>query len=430
MIMADKPIMNNYSIIRSLGFNASGGRVTYLVEKNDHRFVLKQFQFAKGADWGGFKELEREVAILRELEHPQIPRYVESFETDSGFCLVQEYIDSPSLGQVRSHTLGEIKAIALQCLEILVYLQSLCPAVLHRDIKPDNLLWDGETIHLVDFGFSRVGNQGVAMSSIVVGTMGFMPPELMIGREPTNASDLYSLGATLLSLVTGTPSTKMAGLMGEDFGFADWVFDSIGDRVFLGWLRKMVSVRVSDRFANAADALSSLKPTPRKIEVLSHEVGVKQNRLEIVHGDWYSYGRFYDKTEKNIKETTFQYVVFDGKHRVLGEAGDLYASPVDGSFSGKGEAINSGRWDCVPRMDVDNEIRFTAENLIKEKLQDHVFSPVKDSKLSLQKLDASSVFKAFAHILLMGIMFMGGLKFWARFAEFAFEVKTPFTQTK
>jgi serine/threonine protein kinase len=100
--MIDTRSINGYEIVSTLGRNPSGGRITYLAKKDDLQVVLKQFQFAKGADWSGFKELEREINILKGLQHSKIPRYIESFESESGFCLVQEYIAAPSLAEVRS----------------------------------------------------------------------------------------------------------------------------------------------------------------------------------------------------------------------------------------------------------------------------------------------------------------------------------------
>jgi serine/threonine protein kinase len=254
--------------------------------------VIKQFQFAKGADWSGFKELEREISILKGLQHPQIPRYIESVESETGFCLVQEYIAASSLAEVRSRSLEQIQDIGRQILEILVYLQGLHPPVLHRDIKPENILCNEQgEIFLVDFGFSRLGSQDVAASSIMIGTTGFIPPELFSGREPTKASDLYSLGATLLSLITGTPSTKMDRLLGEDFRFSAAAFEGV-DRQYASWLKKMTAVRVSDRFADAAAALDELqKPgvrgvgRPEAIEIAQADTNQK---LSFVR-PWYRY---------------------------------------------------------------------------------------------------------------------------------------------
>ncbi len=249
----------DYGILGILGRKPSSGRVTYLAQKGDRQVVIKQFQFAKGADWSSFKELEREISILKSLQHPQIPRYIESFESETGFCLVQEYISAPSLAELRSRSLEQVKDIGRQLLEILAYLQALHPPVLHRDIKPENVLCNEQgEVFLVDFGFSRLGSAEVAASSIMVGTTGFIPPELFAGREPTKASDLYSLGATLLSLITGTPSTQMDRLLGEDFRFSDTAFEGV-DRAYANWLRKMTAVRVRDRFADAKSALDALE---------------------------------------------------------------------------------------------------------------------------------------------------------------------------
>lgn len=257
--MIDTQKIAGYQILITLGRNTSGGRVTYLAEKDERQVVIKQFQFAKGSDWGELKELEREISILQSMQHPHIPRYIESFESEQGFCLVQEYISAPSLAEVRSRSLEQIQDIGRQLLEILVYLQGLHPAVLHRDIKPENILRNDQgRVFLVDFGFSRLGSAEVAASSIMVGTTGFIPPELFAGREPTKASDLYSLGATLLSLITGTPSTQMDRLLGEDFRFSDAVYDEV-DRPYANWLKKMTAVRMSDRFVDAQTALDALE---------------------------------------------------------------------------------------------------------------------------------------------------------------------------
>jgi serine/threonine protein kinase len=198
-----------YEIVRELGRNREGGRITWLVKKIDtHKeVVLKQFCFAQaGSSWSGFNAHEREIQVLKGLNHPGIPSYLDSFGTNDGFCLVSEYINAPSLGECRSFSPEEIKQIAVSLLEILVYLQNLTPPVIHRDIKPENILVDEEMrVYLIDFGMSRIGSEEVSGSSVFKGTPGFIPPEQM--RKPTLATDLYGLGATLVCLLTGTKST-------------------------------------------------------------------------------------------------------------------------------------------------------------------------------------------------------------------------------
>ena len=253
-----------YQITRELGHNRAGGRVTYLAtEINTKRsVVVKQFQFARtGANWSEYQAYEKEIQILRELDHPSIPRYLDSFQTASGFCMVQEYKNAPSLVNSGRWNPEQIKQIAISVLEILKYLQNRIPPVIHRDLKPENILVnDRMNVSLVDFGFARIGGGEVAASSVVKGTLGFMPPEQMFNRQLTVASDLYSLGATLICLLIGINSTEIGSLM-DDTGRIN-----LKNRLpqltpeFLDWLQKMVEPNFKHRYPSADAALNALIP--------------------------------------------------------------------------------------------------------------------------------------------------------------------------
>ncbi len=252
-----------YEMIRELGRNRVGGRITYLARDNktQQSVVIKRFLFAQsGSDWSGFKAYEREIQVLQGLDHPGIPRYLDSFETKAGFCMVQEYKNAQSLAVPRSFDPDEIKQIAISVLEILVYLQNRLPLVMHRDIKPENILVDEQlNVYLVDFGFARIGGGEVAMSSIAAGTFGFMAPEQLYNRQLSEATDLYGLGATLICLLTGTKSTAMDSLIGEDgrINFKP-LLPTLSLR-FVDWLEKMVEPKLKNRFPNAVAALEALK---------------------------------------------------------------------------------------------------------------------------------------------------------------------------
>jgi serine/threonine protein kinase len=247
-----------------LGHNSIGGRVTYLGvnTKTQQPVVIKQFQFAQlGANWGEYDAIEQEIKVLRRLAHPSIPRYLDFFQTAGGFCMVQEYKDAESAATSRSFSPQEIKKVAISVLEILVYLQSKKPPVIHRDIKPENILIDGQmNVYLVDFGFARMGGGEVAASSVVKGSLGFMPPEQLFNRQLTKASDLYGLGATLICLLTGTKSADIGNLIDERYGIHFQHLVPPQERGWLNWLEKMVEPRPQDRYANAAEALAALKP--------------------------------------------------------------------------------------------------------------------------------------------------------------------------
>ncbi|WP_310482029.1 serine/threonine-protein kinase [Chamaesiphon sp. VAR_48_metabat_403] len=264
--MSDFPdfLTQGYQVIRELGRNAAGGRVVYLCQTIDppnRQVVIKQFQFAKGSGWSQFKEVEREMQVLKDLKHPGIPHYIESIEGDDGYAIVQEYKEAQALSIPRSFDSDQIKQIAVAALEILIYMQDRIPAVIHRDIKPENVLVDADlNVYLIDFGFARIGGGEVAMSSVAAGTFGFMAPEQMYNKGLTAATDLYGLGAMLIALLTQTKSNRMDALIDED---GKITFQHLTPKLstgFMDWLETMVAPRVSDRYLDAEAALIALKP--------------------------------------------------------------------------------------------------------------------------------------------------------------------------
>ncbi|MBP0020995.1 MAG: serine/threonine protein kinase [Cyanobacteria bacterium SBLK] len=284
-----------YQIVRELGHNRAGGRVTYLATElnTNNSVVVKQFQFARSAtQWSEYQAHEQEIKVLKNLNHPCIPRYLDSFPTASGFCTIQEYKNASSLvispqptqqeiqhvirsenakvyiKQPRQWTPQEVKSIAISVLEILKYLHTRIPPVIHRDLKPENILVDDRmNVYLVDFGFARIGGGEVAASSVVKGTLGFMPPEQMFNRQLLPASDLYSLGATLICLLTGTPSLEIGSLM-DEMGRIQFRTHKAVTKVhstFLDWLEKMVAPQAKNRYSSAEEALEHLIPLPLEI---------------------------------------------------------------------------------------------------------------------------------------------------------------------
>jgi len=253
-----------YQVTRELGRNREGGRITWLATNlnTGQQEVIKQFCFAQaGASWSGSEAHAREIQVLKGLDHSGIPSYLHSFETSDGFCLIQEYIHGSTLAEPRSFSPAEIKQIAIKILEILVYLQNRIPSVIHRDIKPENILVDAQiNVYLIDFGFARIGSHDVAGSSVFKGTPGFIPPEQMF--KPTNATDLYALGVTLICLLTGIKSTKIDQLQDEDDPYLikfRHLLPQVSLR-FIGWLEKMVQPKQKERFVNAEAALGELNP--------------------------------------------------------------------------------------------------------------------------------------------------------------------------
>lgn len=212
--------------------------------------------------WDEFKLFEREAKVLKQLNHPYIPRYLDYFQLNEpikGSVLVQEYIEGQSFKdlilQEKRFTESQIKEIAKNILDILVYLHELNPPVLHRDIKPSNLIWgeDGH-IYLIDFGAVQYRAAVEGSTFTVVGTYGYTPIEQFGGRAVAG-SDIYALGTTLINLLTGIPP---ADLPQEDFKiqFANKVDLSPN---LIRWLGKTIEPDIKKRFDTAKTALSALQ---------------------------------------------------------------------------------------------------------------------------------------------------------------------------
>lgn len=270
-----------YKIIEQLGHNTYGGRMTYKAVSLNNRqpVVIKQFQFIKDSTWEDYKIIEQEIKTLQKLEHSGIPRYLNHFDSDEGICLVQEYKDAQPLSLQRNFTGDRVKDIAIKILEILVYLQNQVTPIIHRDLKPENILInEQDNIYLVDFGFSRIGEGSVNLSSFAAGTFGFMPPEQLHNLSLTKASDLYGLGVTLICLLTATKSAEIGSFINLSSNCLQFEHRMPEFSVdFIRWLQQMVQPDPQQRFPNAQAALKALQPI---FITRSPEVKLSQSVLE------------------------------------------------------------------------------------------------------------------------------------------------------
>ncbi len=338
---------HGYQIEKELGHNSLGSRVTYLAKNTNTQklVVIKQFQFAQlGASWTEYEAYEQEIKVLQKLDFPGIPRYLDSFQTDSGFCMVQEYKNAES-AVARTFSPPDIKQIAIATLEILVNLQSQKPPIIHRDIKPENLLIDDElNVYLVDFGFARLGGGNIAASSVVKGTMGFMPPEQMFNRELTKASDLYGLGITLICLLTGTKSADVGNLVDANYGIHFRHLVPPLQQGWMNWLERMVAPRLQDRYPSAADALTALQ----SLDVSSlPKVRIERDRIQFTATE---YGEILTQTiaiSNPIPDT-----ILCGRWEVAPHPNDPPHTPYDHSWiSFEPQAFESNYIQCTIAVD-------------------------------------------------------------------------------
>jgi len=204
-------VAQHYRILDPLGQGGSG--TTYLAEdlQSGQQVALKALSLYRMTDWKMVELFEREAQVLAQLNHWAIPRYLEYFYVDTpqnrSFYIAQQLAPGHSLAALVQNgwrvTEEEVRHIAIQILEILVYLHEHTPPIIHRDIKPQNLIRrDDGQVFLVDFGAVQDTYYSTfARSRTVVGTFGYMAPEQFRGQA-VPATDLYGLGATLLFLLT------------------------------------------------------------------------------------------------------------------------------------------------------------------------------------------------------------------------------------
>jgi serine/threonine protein kinase len=171
---------------------------------DDVEVIVKRLQ-PRGT-WKSFELFEREAKVLSQLRHAGIPRYLTTLEEPPGtFNLVMQRApgeDLRELAKRRRLSQLELRDVLIRGLEILDYLHTRSPPIVHRDIKPSNLVRAvSGRLALVDFGgvLDAARESG---GSTMVGTFGYMAPEQLHGQV-TPATDLYALGATIVSLAGG-----------------------------------------------------------------------------------------------------------------------------------------------------------------------------------------------------------------------------------
>jgi serine/threonine protein kinase len=257
-------IAQRYRIVDTLGQGGSG--TTYKAEdlQTSQPVALKALSLHRMNDWKMVELFEREAKVLAQLNHPAIPRYLEYFHVDTPsdrcFYIAQQLAEGKPLAalvQAGWHaTEAEVRRIAEQILEILVYLHQQTPPVIHRDIKPQNIIRreDGQ-VFLVDFGAVQDTYYNTLMrGSTVVGTFGYMAPEQFRGQA-VPATDLYGLGATLLFLLTRRSPAELP-TNGLKLNFRSHVQIS---KQFAKWLEKILEPDVKHRFPSAKQALALLQ---------------------------------------------------------------------------------------------------------------------------------------------------------------------------
>ncbi|AVH73426.1 serine/threonine protein kinase [Nostoc sp. 'Lobaria pulmonaria (5183) cyanobiont'] len=266
---------NRYQIIQVIG--AGGFGETFLAEDvhmpSRRRCVIKQLKPIINNDPQTYQliqqRFEREAATLEYLGESshQIPKLYAYFSENGQFYLVQEWIHGQTLKKIveakgfESET--AVRQILLSLLSVLDYVHS--KGIIHRDIKPDNIILrpaDGNPV-LIDFGAvketirSVVNSPGYPTRSLVIGTPGYMPSEQAVGR-PVYATDIYSLGLTAIYLLTGKHPQEL--LTDLKTGEILWLqFAPNVSSQLAAVLNQAIKPHAGDRYSTASKMLYALQ---------------------------------------------------------------------------------------------------------------------------------------------------------------------------
>jgi serine/threonine protein kinase len=255
--MAEPLLHGRYDIVRALKQGGMGAIYTARDTKlADSLCAVKEILEDKQSDEYYQLRFSQEMAALASLDHPSIPRVRDFFRLKGKSYLVMDLIQGISLeDEIAVQGVNPAPKVVrdmLQVLEVLEYLHGHEPPLLHRDIKPANLVRErrGGKIKVVDFGLARTVTPA-AQKQTAVGTMGYCAPEQMYGKaEPR--SDVFSVGATMLHLLTGEPCDLMALALSETEGLPK-LPEGLAQIV-----RKAIEFKAAQRFASAREMAAAL----------------------------------------------------------------------------------------------------------------------------------------------------------------------------
>jgi len=199
-----------YTVEREIG-RGGAARVFRARNKDGQEVALKVLHPQLAASVAADRFL-REIKFVSRLDHPNIARLIDFGEDDWVLWYVMELIQGPTLRQhldrARRCSISDVLHIAHDLLGGLAAAHA--QHIVHRDVKPDNIVLSPNGSVLVDFGIAKAvaeaGSDRLTRSGFAVGTSAYMSPEQISGLEGVDPrSDIYSLGCVLFECLAGRP---------------------------------------------------------------------------------------------------------------------------------------------------------------------------------------------------------------------------------
>ncbi|WP_421657206.1 protein kinase domain-containing protein [Leptothermofonsia sp. ETS-13] len=259
--------IRQYQVLRVLGRGGMG--TTYLVwnpsvtSPSGHLQGGVQVLKEMNADMARIPKaqelFEREANTLKALNHPGIPRFYDFFIEDGKKYLVMELLHGKDMEKWVRHRgpVGEEQAVTwmIQTCEVLEYLHDREVPIIHRDIKPGNLLVQTVSNRVVVLDFGAVKAVGMP-SRTRIGAEGYSAPEQTLGR-PMTQSDLYAVGASLIYLLTADSPIRYYKKRNQGYGFALERIPAMSPALRTV-VERVTQYRPSDRYQTARELANAL----------------------------------------------------------------------------------------------------------------------------------------------------------------------------
>ena len=229
--------LQRYELMECLAHNELGETLLVRDQRTDELYVAKCY-----ADRSLLPRTS-ESSLLRNFHHDGLPAFVGEYQNESMLCVVRGYVEGTPLDRLAFHSAlspRQSTDIISQLCDILTYLHGQNPAIIHRDIKPQNIIVDEQgRITLIDFGISRTYDENARADTICLGTRFFAAPEQYGFAQSDPRSDIFSAGVLLAWLLTGLVDLDQAK-------------KAIADRHLLAVVEKCTAFDPKDRYRSAA----------------------------------------------------------------------------------------------------------------------------------------------------------------------------------
>jgi formylglycine-generating enzyme required for sulfatase activity len=288
-------LKDRYRALKLLGQGGFGKTFKALDEDQPRKplCVIKQFAFSNNHPETrqiALKLFYEEAQHLEALgKHDQIPELLAYFDVEGQPYLVQQFIDGQDLEQelatAGTFNQAKIRELLESLLPVLDFLHHQSPPVIHRDVKPANIIRrhsDGGLV-LVDFGAAKQATQSMlAKTGTAIGSAEFAAPE-QARRKPVFASDIYSLGVTCIYLLTQVSPFDLFDMNQDAWVWRDYLVDNLVDEKLGKVLDKMIANSLSQRYRLAEDILSTLWREPDCLDTPSVINTSSANPLPVVN---------------------------------------------------------------------------------------------------------------------------------------------------